>query len=588
MEKSRVLRWKNRLINLAVTLVTCLVLFGIYLLVFNSYKKDLRGYKAFSQFTTAQTGIAPLTPYDAVQLGRVHTPNDHPKSSYLNYAKKKQAGKFRIGIFGCSFVRGVGAAHGYDFPSLLQEKYLEIGKNEVEVINFGVPMYGMNRSFYLWNSIGKAYQLDLVIFNVRGFHPLRDRTFIFNDDTYGSIHGRYILEDGKLRYIPVLGDNRAATSANYYSPFPAWQYWKYEAKTPVAFRALMPKGKALKQNPFYYHSDLEAEWKTLYAAIFDSVAKVSPRLILAYSPKTNIAAFTEFLTSKNIDHYPLNTMLMDPAIYVATDKHYSGLGNQVIAEGLFDYLQDSVDSQLPVFSFEKGSRNSREYHADWGNLQEVQRLFLGIGGEELAILFNDKNAWKDRRIIKKNPAINFEKLGIKALITIFQKKYCHLLPLDSSFVSGTPKPLRARFWVGEQEKVIELAKLAPSTSFWGIADTFANSYQIDNLTITFETRKKDLRMRVFGLQKISNLRIELGETTILHGERIKEEGKGQSFTLIPAFADWILIRADLDQQIDIHELPQKGIVDLMIEYKTGEIKSLPFVEYKVENVKVAQ
>ncbi len=585
MKAQKPSKLKNRLINFSLTLGTCLILCIIYLFVFDNYKEGLRGYEWFKKSTQAPVGIEPLTHYDAIQLGKVHTPKKHPKSSYLNFPKEKPTGTYRIGIFGGSFVEGIGAAQGYDFPSLLEKKYLESGRDEVEVVNFGTGAYGMNRSFYLWNCLGKGYNLDLVIFNPRPFHPPRDRTFILHSGYYGDVHGRYIWKNEIIQYIPVLGSNRAETSARYYSPVPAWQYWRYETKTPVPFRAVLPKGKELKRNPFYYHSDPEAEWKALYSAIFDSIRKVAPRFMVSFFGE-QMGAFQAHLASKNFETFTINTDSLDPAIYVAPDNHYTGLGNQVIAEALFDYLQDSIDIQFPVFSFEKKHIESTDSFPNWEGLSKVKRLFLSIQEKELAVFYHGANGWKQRPNIRTKPVIDFEKLGIKAVAAINKFPFHHYLPLSKAFELGTLYTMRARFWVAGQEKVIPLTEIVPMTSFWGVGDPLSNKYRVGDISMTFAQKNRNLMMEFATQENISQLSIELEGNVILKGQKVDNRSEHQLFDLSPVMSDWITLRGGFDQRIDIPEIPSNGIVDLMVEYKNGEVKNLPFLRYQVNSDKI--
>ncbi len=586
MESQSTSRWKNRLINLSITLGTCLILFVIYLIVFNNYKKNLADYKWLTRGTKEQKEIAPLTQYDEVQLGFVQSLNHLPNSSYLNLPTEKPNGTYRIGIFGCSYVRGVGAAQGYDFPSHLQKKYQDIGSDSIEVINFGVGTYGMNRAFYIWNRLAKLYELDVVIFNIHRFHYERDRTFIFRQDSYGPIHGRYILEDGKLKYIAALGDSHAAASAGYYSPIPAWQYWRYEAKTPAPFRAFLPKGRELKKNPFYYHPDPESEWKALYAAIFDSVAKATPRLILAVGDKQTLG-FVEHLTAKNIEvlHMKAHELKREyKSIYEAFDRHPNGLGYQLIAEELYAYLLDSTNIQLPVLSYGKQRLMSTAFHENWGNLIEVQKLYLGINGEELAVFTNSSLTLRNRGKRDKIIISDFDELGVKSLICVHTGNDYRFIPFGESLTQKLNMTLQ--FDEDGQEKVHHLTEVVPVTPFWGLTDSLNLVFKVDEKRIRLNLgRRKPLI--VFSQQKnISKLTIKLGQTTIMEGKLESTKGGSQWFTLTPTIAPIINLRGSLDQKMDVNKIPSSGMIDLIIKYKNGKMKDIPFTSYQVDTLRV--
>ena len=55
-----------------------------------------------------------------------------------------------------------------------------------------------------------------MIYDLYGFHRLRDNTFIMLNPIYVPVHARYILDGGGLRLIEVPGDDRRDASAGYF------------------------------------------------------------------------------------------------------------------------------------------------------------------------------------------------------------------------------------------------------------------------------------------------------------------------------------------------------------------------------------
>ena len=590
MHKNKFSRFKNRLINLSLTMGMVLILFIIYLFVFNSYKKALVGFDNTKKFAIDTTKIGLLTRADIVQLGWIQHPQSLPPSSYFNFRPAKPEGIYRIGIFGCSYVNGIGTLGGNDFPTRLQEKYREAGLKEVEVLNFGVSGYGMNRSFYLWNKLAKHYDLDLTIFNVHSFHFKRDQTFCFNQKQYSPIHGRYILTDGKLQYIAALGNNRLEAANQYFTPIPARQYWMYEAKTPPPIKALMSRNRELKKNPFYYHPDPAWEGKMLYAAIFDSIARASSRLIVTLGD-TQVAGVREYLTDPNITLLPLAAHDLKrkyPTIYEAYDKHPNTLGYQLIAEELFDHLQDSADIEFPALFLEPNPNLPISYSPNWEPLQTVKRIYFGIEGKELAVWVPSSNSIRTGRAEDTDPIIDYDKWGAKALLVIPTKGNYYVLPLQEPFLPDTSHKIQLRYRVDGTEKVADLTDSYPLSTTLGTVDSLAAIYQLDVGKMELVKWGEAFKVRFRTTQEISHLTIEINNTPIWYGKKGKSSRRAHIFSLIPTVGELINIKGDFDQQIDLHQLPPKGMIDLMIEYKTGAIKSLPFVGYKVENVKVAQ
>lgn len=134
-------RWVFRVGSL---LVTVGLLGGLYAWRFDRWVGSLRFFDAAQQAWFSNQQFASLSEREVVQLGAAHTRNDHPHSSYIEHSEEKTPGTVRVGIFGCSFVRGEETAPGFDVASLLEQDLHDAGASRVEVLNFGVSGYGFH------------------------------------------------------------------------------------------------------------------------------------------------------------------------------------------------------------------------------------------------------------------------------------------------------------------------------------------------------------------------------------------------------------------------------------------------------------
>lgn len=124
------------------------------------------------------------------------------------YTMKPAADTLRIALFGDSFVAGDEVTDEKAWALLLEQELNRAGL-KAEVLNFGVSGYSMTQAFLRWQSLGKRFSPDMVIFvfqaenldrNVNVFHQLYWQG--------GAVYSkpRFIIEDGSLSLVnsPVI------------------------------------------------------------------------------------------------------------------------------------------------------------------------------------------------------------------------------------------------------------------------------------------------------------------------------------------------------------------------------------------------
>ena len=118
------------------------------------------------------------------------------------YALQPADDTLRIALFGDSFVAG-DEVRDDEIWAYKLENLLTQARIKAEVLNFGVGGYGMGQAFLRWQSLGKEYSPDVVIFafqpenldrNVNVFQLLRIGGIAFSKP-------RFILEGGRLSLV---------------------------------------------------------------------------------------------------------------------------------------------------------------------------------------------------------------------------------------------------------------------------------------------------------------------------------------------------------------------------------------------------
>ncbi len=106
-----------------------------------------------------------ITPEAKSENGLYESNKDGIRSP--NEYRMKKTGAFRIALFGDSFIHGDDVTHEESLAGHLEQE-LEQANQRVEVLNFGVPGYGIDQAFLRWQTQGVQYKPDMLII---GFQP---------------------------------------------------------------------------------------------------------------------------------------------------------------------------------------------------------------------------------------------------------------------------------------------------------------------------------------------------------------------------------------------------------------------------------
>ncbi len=283
-------------------------------------------------------------------------PKNLAPTSFFKVPPEKRPGTTRVGVFGCSFVAGDEVAPGQDVPTLLQERFRRAGRRDVEIVNFGVSGYGMHQAYLLWRFLGRRYGLDTTVFMPFEFHETRETTFLMDGQSYGPIHSRFIMRDGRLELVAAEGASNRERSDLYYRAVPLWRYLRYDEKPPALLRSLLPDSRRWPKNPFYYWHDGRDEVFATYVAIFKDLAASAKNLVVvsdghgALATRLGAAVGDEKALFHQSTLWDFTARNRD--LYYEPFGHMSALANAARADELYALLagRPSVTLDLPALA----------------------------------------------------------------------------------------------------------------------------------------------------------------------------------------------------------------------------------------------
>ncbi len=530
-------------------------------------RHGLRGYREAHTEEFRDRAFPGLAERDPVLLGTAHSPDQHPAGSYTLFPEAKQPGTIRIGIFGCSFVRGSEVAQGADFPSLLGERLaaggrLGAGGRAVEVINFGVGGYGMHQSVLLWQLAGRRWNLDYTLFNLYPFHLTRDASFSRSAGDFAPVHARFVLSDGEAVRIDPLGDTRLE-AAEIYSRFAApWRYARYDAHGPVFVRALLPRGRELARNPFYYFpGGVGAEARELYPALFARVAAEGARGLVVICNGEESCAHAPALSERGIEVIEARAPRLArvrPSLYLAPLDHLGPLGNELVAAELAAHLTGAALPELtllrivPLAAYPPAGGSPRR-------LRQGHRPELWIGPHQVGVLLGGMPGEP-----RRTP---FQPGDSAALLDVSRGQELIFLPLAEPLAGGEPIALRFRLDGRPVEAVIgkvEAAAPILGRPRWSGAGASGNGW-----SLAFEEKTGGLDLAgaiaLHSHRSVRGLEIRIAGRPVLRGEPLPAAAGERRFRLRPAGAPPVYARSGAGP-LGAGDLPAAGTIDLVIGF----------------------
>ncbi|MFC1664434.1 hypothetical protein ACFL17_02240 [Pseudomonadota bacterium] len=555
-----------------------LFLFGIYLIRYFYFVDDLTGHD-----WVRTSSFPKLSTSEIVNLGTAHKKHDHPNSSYINFSERPPSDTIRIGIFGDSFTQGLETSDGHDYPSLLNKEFQKSGFDNIEVINFGWHGYGVHQSYLIWEYLGRKFGLDYVIFMPFKFHVNRDSTFIYNDRYYGPIHSRFIIKNKDLEFVSVLGKDRQDASRIYYNLITEKRYLMYDTKAPPFLRALIPTGRQLKLNPFYYELDspLKDEIFRTYSFLFRNLSKKADKII--------IIATDDFIHSLK-DSYEYNNIyfLKSQAFelarsfpYRAPGNHLSAMGNQLIAKELFSLL---TGKEKPILDRMKISKTDYIHNlatpSEYNPLYQYKNISISINNISIANFMIHKKGSPSHALRIK---LNFKNPKIASLLQVSGRSI-KFIPL--SFLLDDKEPVAILFKQNGNQISIPIGEIESKNKIIGqvlIKNENSNLSTSGSGDIIKINKRNRLELYIKSDKIINDIKVAIGNKVILKGKKLKADGEYKVYSLEPVFLKIAQLRSEANQFIDTDHLKNNnGVIDLMLERDNATIETSPtYLKYEI-------
>lgn len=594
----KTLRW------LAVYYLVFIIVVGLlWAKAHENFITGLRGYQDKSA-SSPEVDFPKLDSQQLMMLGWAQQPRSYSetsRSSYLRFSKVKKPGVIRIGFFGGSAVEGAETSSDFDFPSRIQRYFDTKGLDHVEVINFGVGAYGMHQSYLLWQYLGKHYDLDYVVFFPKKFHPNRDGTFDFDENSYNAIHARYIIEGEELRLIPVIGANQRDAVEIFHRFFPPWRYLHYDQKIPSMMRCLIPIGRTLRRNPFYYRPFTAAheEIFATYRKIFDDILQQTTRLIVMVDSKSE-ADFGDNMVPPGAGFMKIKTQNLDVNLYLAPKRHLSALGNDVIARQVFAFLMG--EERAVFYRIELSAEpGSSEVHD--GSFEKPVPLY---GYSSLAVKLG-KYAVSDLVLHRTGvPSWRFRKQRFEEHLDVKNNEVASLLQIPGNEIKLIPLPFLqsaedsvfVSFRVRGQHVQSPIGVARSRSGVLGTIewtdpeDLHGRIKEGDGWNVEWNSGKLVIR----SPHEIEGARVMVGEQEILRGKTssIRSFWKdpfrrgGYKAVMQPILLDFVHLRARRGQFIDVEtHLQRQGTLDLVLKQPDNLEKRISLAAYSVESTETS-
>ena len=243
---------------------------------------------------------------------------------FREYDYEKPEGVYRIIILGDSYMFGNGVELENSLVELLRNKF-----NNTEIINLGVPGYGIIQEYNYFMTEGIKYNQDLVVLH---FSPIDWGTHIpetnLIEDKKGYVISR---KEGKLRFVHLF----LLRTFRSYSFF----YTKN--------RNLLEK--ASNNNSQFQGED--SQWIMDYKGYSNILKdlKNNSNLMVFVGPHVSylIEGIYTIETVKSLDKITneLDIPFMfveneDPTIFLKIDSHWTIRGNQIVTDKLQEFIND--------------------------------------------------------------------------------------------------------------------------------------------------------------------------------------------------------------------------------------------------------
>lgn len=199
------------------------------------------------------------------------------------FTEKPEKGVLRIAVFGDSFVHGNEAEYDETLCYWLENKLNDAGI-KTEVMNFGVPGYGMDQAFLRWEKSGKQFSPQIVIFGFQAENTKRNlnvlRPLYCPEGGLPFSKPRFVLENKSLKLV----NSPAPSPSALYSiigHLKDWDMIKYEHWfNAIGAETLLFRSKLISLLSYLWDKSIFGRMKSydedkLFYSINDGPAKLA-------------------------------------------------------------------------------------------------------------------------------------------------------------------------------------------------------------------------------------------------------------------------------------------------------------------------
>jgi len=312
------------------------------------------------------------------------------RSCPQEYSIKPDSGTLRIALFGDSFTHGDEVTFNKTWGKYLQDD-LRKARIKAEVINFGVPGYGIGQAYLRWKYFGRKFYPRFAVF---GYQPENTKRVV---NIFRSLYSRntwlvfskprfFLNRNGELGLVnsPVIPPEKVADVMKnlHSSPLARYEYWynpKNYSNSPIFNSRLIslaytlltkkqhrPGGRHDNRGDLSYW-DIEGEPMRVSIAILRKfvreVREEGSIPIILHIPKSN---HIECLAKHGVSppQYQVLNELKEEGVWVVDPapemigkhrlfkhSHYSSKGGQIVARVLADAILEILEEEKELNSY---------------------------------------------------------------------------------------------------------------------------------------------------------------------------------------------------------------------------------------------
>ena len=583
------IRYLKKLGGAAVyCLYLALVLAAVdYLFFYRPYVKELRAHKIGQLSMVDDPRLLEMARVEHVDpstmklLGKV----DADKvSRFSHFEKAKADGVIRICSFGDSFAFGDEVDTAHDYPTLLQKLFDRAGARNVEVINFAVGGYGFHQSYIMWDRVARDFDCDFNLLGPRGFQPLRDTTFghIYHWTPY-YLHTRYVLHEGDVKLMEILGDTYGERFDRHFRFLPPWRYLRYDRKAPMFLRSLIPRGRMLR-NPFYYdRRGVAEEAYDTYRILLAKMAREGNPILIGHH-RQEIVDIARDVGARNLSAAHFHDLATFP--YLA-GGHAGPMGNQFLARQFFAQLTGQTEGRLTFLETRDiesgGMTNDAWAKRALSEYSKVEIELAGIAVGQFSLL--------DGVLPLDTDALLSISDGTESILDD-----C-FLPLDFELRQGMEVVLRDEASGTTKDHLIGEVSLISGGLNIGVVE--ADGFELmtykelelmkdrgEATPLTHGKRRFSRGLFFEGNERVDIAGLSRGRITILiHGEAVLQGEMGElgdtpGIWLTPMRGQFRYIRTTESGFVDVDELPESGLVHLVADHWQDGVVNVPIAVWE--------